>query len=233
MRIILLGGPGAGKGTQATHITKRFNIPQISTGDMLRAVCEEPTEQRMAIKQAMNSGGLVPDDVILQLVKDRIEKPDCANGFLFDGFPRTMAQADALVDAQVHIDTVIEIDVNDDEIIRRITGRRVHQASGRTYHVDFYPPKQPNKDDVTGETLTQRLDDTEETVRNRLAVYHEQTSPLRQFYTQRTNFNVFDAPRYIKINGNASAVDTKDAIFAALESGSNAVEVSASTSRLL
>jgi len=220
MRIILLGGPGAGKGTQATHITQKYNIPQISTGDMLRAVCKEPTEQGLAIKQAMNLGELVSDDIILQLVKQRIEKPDCANGFLFDGFPRTLAQANALVKEKVYIDTVIEIDVRDAEIIRRISGRRVHQASGRTYHIDFYPPKQPNIDDVTGEQLTQRLDDTEATIRNRLTVYHKQTSPLRQFYEQWYKSNDANAPRYIKINGNGSAADTRDSLFSALDDDS-------------
>ena len=161
------------------------------------------------------------DEIILQLVKQRIEKSDCAKGFLFDGFPRTLDQADALVKEKVYIDTVIEIDVTDDEIIRRIGGRRVHQASGRTYHVDFYPPKEPNIDDVTGEALTQRLDDTEETIRNRLEVYHKQTSPLRQFYEQLSKSDDTNAPRYIKINGNGSAADTRDSLLSALEDDSN------------
>jgi len=221
MRIILLGGPGAGKGTQAKHLTEKFNIPQISTGDMLRAVCKESTEQGLAIKQAMNSGELVSDEIILQLVKRRIKESDCANGFLFDGFPRTLAQADALVKEEVFIDMVIEIDVSDDEIIRRISGRRVHQPSGRTYHVDFYPPKQPDVDDVTGEQLTQRLDDTEATIRNRLEVYHNQTSPLRQFYEQWSKSDDSNAPGYVKIDGSGSAADTRDALFSALEGDSN------------
>jgi len=219
MRIILLGGPGAGKGTQAKFITEKFSIPHISTGDMLRTVCKEPTEQGLAIKKTMKAGDLVSDDIIVQLVKQRIAKPDCAKGFLFDGFPRTITQANALVDAQVHIDMVIEIDVTDDEIIRRITGRRVHRASGRTYHVDFYPPKQPNVDDVTGEALSQRPDDSEETVRNRLAVYHKQTAPLLQFYEQRSKSNDAEAPRYVKINGDGSAAETRIAVFSVLEKG--------------
>lgn len=222
MRIILLGGPGAGKGTQASYITEKFGIPQISTGDMLRAACVEPTQQGLAIKQAMNSGELVSDDIILQLVKHRIEQSDCASGFLFDGFPRTMAQANALVEAKVKIDTVIEIVVKDDEIIKRISGRRVHQPSGRTYHIDFYPPKQANIDDVTGEQLTQRLDDTVETVRNRLSVYHEQTSPLRDFYEQWSKSDDASAPRYITINGDGSKTDARDAIFSALDIESSA-----------
>ena len=210
MRIILLGGPGAGKGTQAAYITEKLGIPQISTGDMLRAESVAPTEQGLAIKQAMNSGELVSDGIILQLVKHRIEQSDCTNGFLFDGFPRTMAQANALVEAKVHIDTVIEIDVSDDEIIKRISGRRVHQPSGRIYHIDFYPPKQENIDDVTGEQLTQRLDDTVETVRNRLAVYHEQTAPLRDFYEQWSKSDDPVAPRYVKINGDGSKMSKRD-----------------------
>lgn len=217
MRIILLGGPGAGKGTQAKYIQQKFSIPQISTGEMLRAVCNEPSEQGLAIKKSMNNGELVSDETILQLVKRRIESADCVKGFLFDGFPRTMEQAHTLVNEKIHVDAVIEIDVNDDEIIRRITGRRVHQPSGRTYHVDFYPPKQPNIDDVTGEVLTQRPDDTLETVRNRLAVYHTQTAPLTKFYKQLSKSEQVNAPLYIKVNGDSSAEDTRDSIFTALE----------------
>lgn len=217
MRIILLGGPGAGKGTQAKHLAQKFGIPTISTGDMLRAACDDSTEQSLAIKQAMSSGELVSDEIILALVQHRIKDSDCSNGFLFDGFPRTIAQAKALEEANVTVNAVIEIDVADKEIIRRISGRRVHQASGRTYHVDFYPPKHPDMDDVTGEALIQRLDDAEETVRNRLAVYHKQTSPLRDFYQQWSKADDTGKSRYIKINGNGTAIETKEAIFSALD----------------
>jgi len=219
--MILLGGPGAGKGTQAKNINQKFNIPQISTGEMLQAVCKEPSEQGLAIKEAMNLGELVSDDIILQLVQQRIEQPDCENGFLFDGFPRTRAQANALVAENIHIDLVIEIDVKADEIIRRISGRRVHQASGRTYHVEFYPPKQPNIDDITGESLTQRSDDTEETVQKRLSLYHELTSPLRQFYEQWYKSDDANSPRFIKIDGNGSAAETRDLLFSALKNEAN------------
>ena len=184
MRIILLGAPGAGKGTQAEYLRARFGIPQISTGDMLRAAVSAGTELGKTVQSVMQSGGLVTDDIIISLVKERITHDDCANGFLFDGFPRTIPQAQALVDAGVAIDVVLEIDVPDDEIIRRLSGRRVHPASGRTYHVDNKPPVQAGKDDITGEALIQREDDQEETVRNRLDVYHSQTKPLVEFYRQ-------------------------------------------------
>ena len=182
MRVILLGAPGAGKGTQAGFITKKFAIPQISTGDMLRAAVKAGTELGLKAKSIMESGGLVSDDLIINLVKERIAEPDCANGFLFDGFPRTIPQAEALKEAGVSIDNVIEIAVDDEEIVQRIAGRRVHEASGRIYHVIYNPPKVAGKDDETGEELIQRKDDTEETVRHRLSVYHDQTKPLVAFY---------------------------------------------------
>ncbi|MCI5105193.1 MAG: adenylate kinase [Pseudomonadales bacterium] len=184
MRIILLGAPGAGKGTQAQFITEKFAIPQISTGDMLRAAVKAGTELGKQVEQVMASGGLVTDEIIIALVKERISEDDCQNGFLFDGFPRTIPQAQALVDAAVDIDVVLEIDVDDEEIVKRMSGRRVHLDSGRVYHVDYNPPKEAGKDDVTGEELVQREDDQEDTVRKRLAVYHEQTKPLVDFYTK-------------------------------------------------
>jgi len=182
MRTILLGAPGAGKGTQAQYIAEKYGIPQISTGDMLRAAVKAKTELGLQVEQVMASGGLVTDDIIIALVKERIQEPDCANGFLFDGFPRTIPQAQAMIDESVEIDVVLEIDVPDDEIVKRLGGRRVHLNSGRIYHVEFNPPKVEGKDDETGEDLIQRDDDKEETVRNRLAVYHEQTEPLVEYY---------------------------------------------------
>jgi len=192
MRIILLGSPGSGKGTQAQFITQKYAIVQISTGDMLRAAVREGTPMGIAAKQVMDAGGLVSDDIILGLIKERIAQADCANGFLLDGFPRTIAQAEGLSAMGVKIDTVIEINVADEEIIKRMAGRRVHLASGRTYHTEFNPPKQPGIDDVTGEELIQRDDDREETVRTRLNVYHEQTRPLVDYYSaaeQQVNFS--------------------------------------------
>ena len=199
MQIILLGAPGAGKGTQAKFISDHLNIPQISTGDMLRASVSKGTELGLKAKVLMEKGELVPDDLILDLVKDRISKKDCANGFLFDGFPRTLDQANALKDKGIKIDCVIEIMVDDDEIIQRMSGRRVHTASGRTYHIKYNPPKQENIDDETGEPLIQRPDDNEETVRKRLAIYHEQTSPLVDFYKKSSL--VQNGNRYIEVNG--------------------------------
>ena len=218
MRVILLGGPGAGKGTQAGYITKRYNIPQISTGDMLRAAVKAGTPLGLEAKKVMDAGGLVTDDIILGLVKDRIAEDDCANGFLFDGFPRTLAQADALKDQGVEIDGVVEIDVDDAEIIKRMSGRRVHVASGRTYHVVFNPPKVEGKDDETGEDLIQRDDDKEETVKKRLDVYHEQTEPLIAYYSEWAASGEAGAPKYHKIAGIGSVEDIRDAIFAALDS---------------
>ncbi|MDH5613217.1 MAG: adenylate kinase [Gammaproteobacteria bacterium] len=216
MRLILLGGPGAGKGTQAGFITKKFNIPQISTGDMLRAAVKAGTELGKEAKKVMDAGGLVSDDLILGLVKERIQQSDCANGFLFDGFPRTLAQANSLKEQGVEIDGVVEIDVDDNEIIKRMSGRRVHLASGRTYHVVFNPPKVAGKDDETGEDLIQRDDDQEDTVKKRLDVYHEQTEPLIGYYTQWANSGEAGSPKYHKIAGIGSVEDIRDAIFNAL-----------------
>ena len=199
MQIILLGAQGAGKGTQAKFISDHLNIPQISTGDMLRASVSKGTELGLKAKVLMEKGELVPDDLILDLVKDRISEKDCANGFLFDGFPRTLDQANALKDKGIKIDCVIEIMVGDDEIIQRMSGRRVHTASGRTYHIKYNPPKQENIDDETGEPLIQRPDDNEETVRKRLAIYHDQTSPLVDFYKKSSL--VQNGNRYIEVNG--------------------------------
>lgn len=217
MRIILLGGPGAGKGTQAAFITNRYSIPQISTGDMLRAHVKAGTELGVAAKKIMDEGGLVSDDIIMGMVKERIKENDCANGYLFDGFPRTIPQADALKEAGVDVDAVVEINVDDDEIIRRMSGRRVHLASGRTYHVVFNPPKEEGKDDETGEALIQRDDDKEETVRARLKVYHDQTEPLIAYYTEFANSNADNAPVYVKIDGIGSVDDIRDRIFAGLD----------------
>jgi adenylate kinase len=216
MRIILLGGPGAGKGTQAGFIRERYSVPQISTGDMLRAAVKEGTPLGLEAKKVMDAGGLVSDDIILGLVKERIQQDDCANGFLFDGFPRTLAQADALKEQGVDIDAVVEIDVDDDEIIRRMSGRRVHPASGRTYHVVFNPPEQEGRDDATGEPLVQRDDDKEATVRQRLTVYHDQTEPLIGYYTEWAASTDGKAPRYLKIAGVGKVEEIRDAIFAEL-----------------
>jgi len=205
MRVILLGAPGAGKGTQAGFICKQLNIPQISTGDMLRAAVKAGSELGKQAKSAMDSGGLVSDELIINLVKERIAQSDCANGFLFDGFPRTLVQAEALIEANVTIDQVIEIDVADEEIVSRIAGRRVHPASGRIYHVTHNPPKQAGIDDATGEPLIQRDDDKEETVRKRLAVYHQQTKPLIAFYQNLAAKNA--APKYSRINGSGSLAE--------------------------
>jgi len=217
MRLILLGGPGAGKGTQANHIKEKYQIPQISTGDMLRAAVKAGTELGLKAKGFMDSGGLVPDDVIIGLVKERIQEPDCEKGFLFDGFPRTIPQADAMKDAGVPIDAVVDIHVPDDEIIRRMSGRRAHLASGRTYHIIFNPPKEEGKDDVTGEPLVQRDDDKEETVRKRLEVYHEQTEPLIDYYKNWQRSGEAGAPQYVRIEGIGKVEEIRDQIFAALD----------------
>ena len=214
MRTILLGAPGAGKGTQAQYIAEKYGIPQISTGDMLRAAVKAKTELGLQVEQVMASGGLVTDDIIIALVKERIQEPDCANGFLFDGFPRTIPQAQAMVDENVEIDVVLEIDVPDDEIVKRLGGRRVHLNSGRIYHVEFNPPKVEGKDDETGEDLIQRDDDKEGTVRNRLAVYHEQTEPLVNFYTELSSAG--NNVHVIKVNGVASVEQIKSEIIASL-----------------
>jgi len=218
MRLILLGAPGAGKGTQAAALTQKFGIPQISTGDMLRAAVKAGTPLGVQAKQFMDAGGLVPDDVIIGLVKERIKQPDCARGFLFDGFPRTIPQADAMRDAGVDIDHVVEIDVDDAEIIKRLSGRRVHLSSGRTYHIQFNKPKVAGKDDVTGEDLIQRDDDREETVRKRLQVYHDQTKQLIDYYSKWAAKGEGHAPAYSKISGTGSVDEIRDRLFAALGS---------------
>ncbi|MGM0520480.1 MAG: adenylate kinase [Pseudomonadota bacterium] len=207
MRLILLGAPGAGKGTQAQFICEQYNIPQISTGDMLRAAIKEGSELGLKVKEIMNTGGLVSDDIIIDLVKERIGQPDCDNGFLFDGFPRTIPQADAMKEAGVKLDHVLEIAVPDEEIVNRLAGRRVHPASGRVYHVEHNPPKEVGKDDVTGEPLIQRDDDQESTVRNRLAVYHEQTAPLVDYYQQWAKEDPDAAPKYHRVEGVGSVDD--------------------------
>ena len=216
MRIILLGGPGAGKGTQAGYITEKYGIPQISTGDMLRAAVKAGTPLGLEAKKVMDSGGLVSDDIILGLVKERVAQPDCEKGFLFDGFPRTVVQAEALKTEKVPVDAVVEIDVEDDEIIRRMSGRRVHLASGRTYHLVFNPPKVEGKDDVTGEALIQRDDDQAETVRKRLAVYHDQTEPLIDYYTTWAASGDGAAPKYVKVAGVGKVEEIRERIFAGL-----------------
>ncbi|HZW24457.1 MAG TPA: adenylate kinase [Gallionella sp.] len=216
MRLILLGAPGAGKGTQANYVKEKFNIPQISTGDMLRAAVKAGTPLGIAAKKVMDAGALVSDDIIINLVKERIKEADCANGFLFDGFPRTIPQAQAMKDAGIPIDYVVEIDVDDGEIVKRMSGRRVHLASGRTYHVVFNPPKVAGKDDVTGEDLVQRPDDAEDTVIKRLTVYHEQTKPLVDYYTAWQKAGDAKAPRVVHVPGVGSVNDIRDAIFKAL-----------------
>ncbi|MDR2875905.1 MAG: adenylate kinase [Methylobacillus sp.] len=216
MRVILLGAPGAGKGTQASAIREKFNIPQISTGDMLRAAVKAGTQLGLEAKKFMDSGGLVPDEVIIGLVKERIKDADCANGFLFDGFPRTIPQAEAMKQAGVDIDYVIEIDVSDEEIVKRLSGRRVHLASGRTYHVIFNPPKVAGKDDATGEDLVQRDDDKEETVKKRLEVYHTQTKQLVGYYSDWASKGG-KAPKYARINGLGSVQEIGGRVFAVLK----------------
>ena len=218
MRLILLGGPGAGKRTQANLVKERYQIPQISTGDMLRAALKEGTELGLKAKEYMDAGKLVPDDVIIGLVKERIKEPDCESGFLFDGFPRTIPQADAMKEAGVPIEAVVDIDVPDGEIIKRMSGRRVHLASGRTYHIVFNPPKEEGKDDETGEPLIQRDDDKEETVRKRLDVYHAQTEPLVGYYKDWEKSGEKAAPKYIRIDGVGKVDEIRDQIFAALDS---------------
>lgn len=218
MRVILLGGPGAGKGTQANYIKEAFSIPQISTGDMLRAHVKTGSALGVAAKKIMDQGGLVSDDIIMGMVKERITEDDCANGYLFDGFPRTIPQAEALKAAGIVVDAVVEIDVPDEEIIKRMGGRRVHLASGRTYHVVFNPPQVEGKDDQTGEELIQRDDDREETVKARLQVYHDQTEPLVSFYTRYSESNEADAPRYLKIDGVGGVEDIRDQIISGLKS---------------
>ena len=218
MKLILLGGPGAGKGTQAAFVTEKYGIPQISTGDMLRAAVKAATPMGLAAKKVMDAGGLVSDEIILGLIGERLTRPDCAKGFLFDGFPRTIPQAEALRAKGVELDYVLEIDVSDEEIIRRMSGRRVHPGSGRTYHIVFNPPKVEGKDDVTGEPLIQRDDDKEETVRKRLAVYHSQTMPLIDYYAKWSASGAPGAPRHRKVSGVGSLDAIKSAVLAALAS---------------
>lgn len=217
MRLILLGPPGAGKGTQAAFIKERFGIPQISTGDMLRAAVKAGTPLGIAAKKVMDAGGLVSDDIIIGLVKDRLREPDTANGYLFDGFPRTIPQADAMKHAGVAIDVVLEIDVPDADIVERMSGRRVHPGSGRTYHVRFNPPKAEGRDDLTGEPLIQRDDDKEETVRKRLEVYHQQTEPLIGYYKKWEASGKAAAPKYIRIEGIGKVDEIRDNIFKKLD----------------
>jgi adenylate kinase len=218
MRLILLGPPGAGKGTQANYIKEKFNIPQISTGDMLRAAAKAGTPLGIAAKKLMDAGNLVSDGIIIGLVKERIKEPDCTNGFLLDGFPRTIPQAQAIKDAGIDIDFVVEIAVPDSAVISRMSGRRVHLPSGRTYHLEFNPPKVEGKDDLTGEELVQRPDDTEDTVIKRLSVYHDQTQPLVDYYNAWEKSGDVKAPKCVKIPGVGSVEKIRDQIFAALES---------------
>ena len=217
MKLILLGAPGAGKGTQATFISKKFGIPQISTGDMLRAAVKAGTPLGIEAKKIMDAGGLVRDDLIIGLVKERLKEADCQSGYMFDGFPRTIPQADAMKEAGVAIDFVLEIDVPDAEIVGRMSGRRVHVASGRTYHVKFNPPKVEGKDDVTGEPLIQRDDDREETVLKRLDVYHQQTEALVGYYGKWAESGAAGAPKYRKVSGMGKVEDVRDSAFAALK----------------
>jgi len=216
MRIILLGLPGAGKGTQARFLIEKFQIPQISTGDMLRQAIKQGTPAGIHANDYMEHGELVPDEIVIELVKERLGAPDCATGFIMDGFPRTIKQAEALRDAGVQIDFIIEIEVSDGEILRRMSGRRVHTRSGRTYHIDYNPPKVPGKDDVTGEPLVQRPDDNEETVKQRIAVYHSLTKPLIAFYMKWRESGDPRAPLYVNIYGKGSVEHIRDKLFAAL-----------------
>ncbi|CAM4402464.1 MAG: Adenylate kinase [Legionellaceae bacterium] len=220
MRLILLGSPGAGKGTQAEYITKHFGIPQISTGDMLRSAIRSGAEIGLAAKAIMDAGGLVPDEIMINLVKERIAQPDCANGFLFDGFPRTIPQAEAIRKEGIILDHVIEIHVDDEQIIKRLTGRRIHPGSGRIYHESFNPPKIAGKDDVTGEALIQRDDDSEITVRNRLQVYQEQTKPLIEYYLKLMDTHNAQAPIFTRIDGSQSVDNVRAQIFNVLDKSS-------------
>jgi adenylate kinase len=216
MRLVLLGCPGVGKGTQAKYIKQQYNIPQISTGDMLRAAINAGTPLGQQVKQIMDEGRLVSDDIMIEIVKARISEPDCINGFLLDGFPRTIPQAEALHENHIHLDYVIEISVPDAELIKRLSGRRVHPASGRVYHLEHNPPKVADRDDVTGEALVQRMDDHEDTIRKRLAVYHQQTEPLVHYYVTQAANEPEHAPRHIKINGVGTVEEVKERIFTAL-----------------
>ncbi len=216
MRLVLLGCPGAGKGTQATFIKEKFHIPQISTGDMLRAATKAGTPLGLAAKKIMDAGKLVSDDIMIELVKERIQQTDCERGFLLDGFPRTIPQAEALHQNHVYLDYVIEIRVPDAELIKRLSGRRIHPASGRIYHTIHNPPKTHDMDDVTGEPLIQRVDDHEDTVRNRLAIYHQQTEPLVKYYRDEANSSDPHAPAFIRVDGTGHVEEVRDNIFHAL-----------------
>ena len=216
MKLILLGAPGAGKGTQANYIKDKYNIPQISTGDMLRAAVKAGTPLGVEAKKIMDAGGLVSDDIIMGLIKERLAQADCANGYLFDGFPRTIPQAETMKKLGINVDYVVEVDVPDAEIIKRMSGRRVHVTSGRTYHVVFNPPKVAGRDDATGEELIQRADDVEEVVKKRLEVYHSQTKPLVNFYNQWASTAVAGAPKYVKVAGVGTVDSIRDHIFSAL-----------------
>lgn len=218
MRILLLGLPGAGKGTQAQFLIERYKIPQISTGDMLREAIKAATPLGNEARSYMDRGALVPDPVVIELVKERIKAPDCANGFILDGFPRTLPQAEALRRASIDINFVVEIEVADDEILRRMIGRRVHLASGRSYHIDFHPPRVAGKDDVTGEPLVQRSDDNEETVKKRIKTYHDQTKPLVNYYLSWAASGDPRAPHYVNIYGRGSVDHIRDKMLAAIES---------------
>ena len=217
MRIILLGAPGAGKGTQAQFIKEKYDIPQISTGDMLRAAVKAGTEMGLQAKQKMDAGELVSDDIIIGIVKERVKEDDCKNGYLLDGFPRTIPQADAMREHNIDVDYVVEIDVDHEEIVKRLSGRRVHPASGRVYHVTYNPPKEEGKDDQTGDPLIQRDDDQEDTIRRRLAVYEEQTRPLVDYYSDWAEKDSAAAPQYVSVAGVGSVEAIRDAIFAGLE----------------
>jgi len=217
MRIILLGAPGAGKGTQAQFLTSKYSIPQISTGDMLRAAVKAGTALGMEAKKVMDAGELISDEIIIGLVKERVAESDCVNGYLLDGFPRTIPQADAMKENNIDVDFVVEIDVEDGEIIQRMGGRRMHMASGRTYHIQYNPPKVEGKDDETGEDLVQRDDDKEETVKQRLEVYHNQTKPLVDYYSSWAISGEESAPQYVKVVGVGSLEDIRDSIFAKLQ----------------
>jgi adenylate kinase len=216
MRLILLGPPGAGKGTQAKRIIEKYHIPQISTGDILRAAIQQASDLGRKVKAIVESGQLVPDEIVIQLVEERLKQPDCANGFLLDGFPRTVNQAEALRHL-TPIDYVIDIQVPEDEIVSRLSGRRSHPTSGRVYHVIYNPPRERDRDDITGEALVQRSDDSEETVRKRLAIYQQQTSPLQEYYQHFKNRFQTSAPRYVKIDGMGSVPEIEKTIFSLLD----------------
>lgn len=221
MRIILLGAPGAGKGTQAQFLKDKYDIPQISTGDMLRAAVKAGTEMGLAAKKKMDAGELVSDDIIIGIVKERVKEADCKNGYLLDGFPRTIPQADAMREHGIDVDYVVEIDVDDSEIVKRLSGRRVHPASGRVYHVTYNPPEIEGKDDVTGEDLIQRDDDQEDTILNRLKIYHDQTRPLVDYYAKWASNDSQAAPEYVKVPGIGSVEEIRDAVFSGLSADSN------------